>query len=94
MVEHFDFQELAGAHEVAGDGNVGFGRGGVAAGVIVNENDGRGIGGHGVAKDVARVDDGGVKRAVGEMHFPNKPAPRVHEDGIKMFDLVGAAFFP
>ena len=40
------------------------------------------------------MDDGGVERAVGEMHFANEPVARVHEDGIKMFDLVGAAFFP
>ena len=40
------------------------------------------------------MDDGGVERAVGEMHFANEPVARVHEDGIKMFDLIGAAFFP
>jgi hypothetical protein len=40
------------------------------------------------------VDNGGVERAIGEMHFANETAAGVHEDGIKMFDLVWAAFFP
>ena len=34
VVDHFDFQVLAGAHEVAGNGDTRFGRSRVTAGVI------------------------------------------------------------
>ena len=45
MVKHFDFQKLPGADEVAGNLDVGFARGRIAARMIVREHEGGG-GGH------------------------------------------------
>ena len=56
MVEHFDFQKLASADEVAGNFDVGFGGRGLALGVIVHEHEGGGGGDDGQPEDGQRMD--------------------------------------
>ena len=55
VVEHFDFQKLASADEVAGNLDVGFARGRIAARMIVREHEGGGGGHNGEAEHLERV---------------------------------------
>ena len=55
VVEHFDFQKLASADEVAGNLDVGFARGRIAARVIVGQDEGGGGGHDGEAEHLQRV---------------------------------------
>ena len=55
VVKHLNLEQLAGAHEVAGDADVRLGRRRVAAGMIVNQHHRRGIRRHGMPKHITRV---------------------------------------
>ncbi len=55
MVEHFDFQKLASADEVAGNLDVGFARRRIPARVIVRKHKGGGVGHNGEAEHLQRV---------------------------------------
>ena len=55
VVEHFNLEELASADEVAGNFDVGFARGRVAARMIVREHEGGGGGHNGEAEHLERV---------------------------------------
>ena len=55
VVEHFDFEKLASADEVAGNLDVGFARGRIAARMIVGKHKGGGGGHDGEAEHLKRV---------------------------------------
>jgi len=63
MVEDFDFQQLSGANQVAGDFDVGLTRSRFARGMVVHQDEGRGGGDDGRAKNFARMNQNGVHRA-------------------------------
>ena len=90
MVEDVDLQQLPGADEVAGDGEVGLGGGGVAAGVVVDEDERGGVGGDGGAEDLAGVDEGGVEDAGGDALGADEAAAGVEQDDVEFLDLLAA----
>ena len=63
VVEHVDFQHLAGADDVARKPDIRLGRSGVAAWVVVREEHRRGVGADRGAKHIAGVGDQRVERA-------------------------------
>ena len=67
MVEYVYLQKLSGSNEVAGDLNVGLRRRGVAAGMIMHQHERGGVGGDGFLKNLARVNNGGVEGAAGDL---------------------------
>jgi len=75
VVEHFDPKQLSRSNEITRDFDVGLGRRRVAAGMIVDEHDGRGIRGDGPLEDLARMDQERVEGALGDGLQPDQPAP-------------------
>lgn len=87
VVEDFDFEELAGADEFAGETDVAFGGHGVAAGVIVGEDDGRSIGDDGGAEDLPGMDEEGVEGAGGADMDPDEAAAGGQEEDVEGLGL-------
>lgn len=93
VVEDVDFQELAGADQIAGDFHIGFAWSRIAAGMIVNKNDGRGIRGDGGLEYFARVNQNGVQRAIGNFINTNQAAARVEQKHLEFFGVFDAIGF-
>src|SRR2546430_17426656 len=55
MVQDFDLEQLTGADQVARHFNVRFGRGGVAARMVMRQNDGGGSARNGALEDFTRM---------------------------------------
>jgi len=89
VVEHLDLEQVSGTDEIAGDADVGFGRGGIAAGMVVGEDDGMGTGGDGGTKDFAGVDEDLVEEAFGDGIDPKEAATGVEEQDLETFDGGG-----
>src|SRR5277367_623147 len=81
VIEHLDFQKLAGADEIAGGADVRLGRGWVAAGMVVDQDQGGGVGGDGGSKNFARMDQERIEKAMRNELHANELAPRVEEHG-------------
>ena len=79
VVEDFDLEELTSPDEFAGDPNVRLGWRRIAAGVIVREDDRRGIDHDRQPEDFARVDQEGVDRADGYQVVALDPAAGVED---------------
>ena len=72
MIKHINVQELAGTNEVASHLDVGFGRGRIAAWVIVHQHNCCGVGGNGKFEYFARVNENHVDRALGNLFNANR----------------------
>ncbi len=62
MIEHFNPEQLSGPDEVTGDIDVGLAQLGVAAGMVVDEDDGAGPAGDGHSEDFPGMDQDGVEQ--------------------------------
>lgn len=71
MVDHFDFEKLTGADDVARGPDVGFGRGRIAAGMIMDQNDGGGVCGDSASEHFARVHEDLVQNALRDFFNAN-----------------------
>lgn len=65
MIANLDLEQLAGANEVAGNLDVGLGRRGVAAGMVVEHDNGGGIGQYRETKHGQGCHEERVERADG-----------------------------
>src|SRR5262249_7442970 len=90
VVKDFNLEQLAGADEIAGDFDVGFAGSGVAAGMVVDEHDGGGVGCDGGFEHLARMHENGVECALGDFFDADESAASVEEHDGKAFDFVGA----
>lgn len=89
MVEDLDLEQVPGADEVAGDTDVGFGGGGITAGMVVGEDEGVGAGGDGGAEDFAGVDEDLVEEAFGDGIDAEEAAAGIEEEDLETFDWGG-----
>ena len=93
VVQHLDLQELSRANQVAGHFDVGFGRRGIAAGMIMDKHNRRGIGRDGQFKDLARMHENCIQRSSRNILHPNQLSPRVEQDNLEMFHFEKAVVF-
>ena len=93
MVEHVDFQQLAGANDVARKPDVGLGRGRIATWVVVSKEHCRGIGADRGAKHIARVGDQRVERAARKGLDADQPPLGIHQHHVKVFHLQQSIVF-
>jgi hypothetical protein len=89
VVEDLDLEEVPGADEVAGDADVGFGGGGITAGMVMGEDEGMGAGGDGWAEDFAGMDEDLVEEAFGDGIDAEEAAPGIEEEDLETFDRGG-----
>src|SRR6185436_12821519 len=87
MVEDINLQQLPGANQVARHFDVRVARGRVAAGMIVDDDEGGSIGRDGAAENLPRVNENGVERAIRDFLQANQPPPRVQQNGVKGLHL-------
>src|SRR4051812_26506944 len=77
VVEDVDLQQLSRANDVACRSDVSFGRTRIATRMVMDENDGGGIGGDGGAKNFAWVDENLVECALRNSVDADEPAAGV-----------------
>lgn len=93
VVKNLDLQQLAGAHEIARDLDVGLARRRVAAGMVMDQHQGGGTFTDRRGKYFARVNEDGVESALAECLDANQATARVQEQHLERFDGVGAVLF-
>ena len=79
MIRNFNFHQLAGPDQIAGDFDVRFARCRVAARMVVNQHNERRLHGNRHAEHLTRMHQQGVHRADGHQMMPLYPPPRVQE---------------
>ena len=83
MVQHLNLQDRSGPDEILGDLDIGLGGGGIAAGMVVGQNDGGGVLADGFAKHLPRMDEQGVQGSIGDLVYVDQAAPGVEQDDMK-----------
>ena len=92
MVQNVDFQQLAGANEVARDFDVRFGGSWIATGMIVRQDDRGGVGRDGWLKDLARMHQNRVEGTLGDFLKTDQLPTRVQEQDLEVLDLQHTIF--
>lgn len=92
VIEDLDFEQLADADEIARDSDIGVGRGGIAAGMVMGDNHGGRVGENRRSKNLARVDEQGVESALGHGFHSEQSTSGVEQDRLKGFDGVALVF--
>ena len=95
VVVHGDAERACRLDDVAGDGDVGLGRGRVARGMVVHQDQGRGLQFEGALDDLAGVDRGVIDGAPLLPLMRDQCVAAVEEQQVELLDLavgdVGAA---
>src|SRR5437763_13628017 len=77
MIENLDFQKLTRADQVARYFDIRFRRSGIAAGMIVHQDDGRGVARNGCLEHLARMHQDCVQRTLGKTVLHDTYSARV-----------------
>ncbi len=89
MVEDGDAHQGGCAHEFASEADVGFGGCGIAARVVMGEDDGASIGYDGGTEDVPGANHDAVDRAGGEHFVTDDAVADVEQNGAEDFNALG-----
>jgi hypothetical protein len=92
VIEDLDFEETPGPDQVTCDADIGLGRGGISAGMIVGEDDGMGIGTDGGTEDLPCVDEDLIEEAFGDCFDTQETASGIEKEHMKTFDTVADGF--
>ena len=84
MVVHGNAQCLGGGGDLAGHGNVGLGRCGIAGWMVVHKDQGRGRQFQRALDDFARIDRGVIDRAFGPEFVPKQDVLLVEIQGAEL----------
>ena len=90
MVQDFDLEQLTGADQVARHFNVRFGRGGVAARMVMRQNDGGGSARNGALEDFTRMNQQRVECPLRYRLPADQASAGVEQHDLKILHLVNA----
>src|ERR1051325_5725804 len=85
VIEHVDFQQLPGSNQIASHFDIRFTRRWIAARMIVDDDERRGIGRYRGAEDFARMNENRIERSLGKLFDADEPAARIQKYGLKSF---------
>jgi len=94
VVEELDLDQSPHLDEVAGEADVGFGGGGIAAGMVVDQDHRRGPTGHGQREHPARMDEDGIEGPQGDEIGTDESPTGVQAEDMEVLDGHGAILLP